>query len=342
MSAVLPVGGVRPRSTGVAAKGSLVIEDLDVTLTRDGERFHAVQGLSLTVEPGKTTALVGESGSGKSVTALAVMRLLPALGASLVARTLRLGDTDLAALSEREMQTVRGNRVSMVFQEPMTSLNPVLTIGEQIVEVLRAHRPMSRAQAWQQAIELCRRVRIPDAERKVADYPHRLSGGMRQRVVIAIALACEPDILIADEPTTALDTTIQAQVLRLLRDLQREHDTGILLITHNLGVVAQAADRVAVMYAGRTVEHADVRDLFRRPLHPYTQGLLRAMPVPGESGRLQEIPGTVPDPRHRPSGCAFRDRCPLAIAQCAEQRPPMLELAPGHAVACFVAQREVL
>ncbi|MDB5818888.1 MAG: Oligopeptide/dipeptide transporter, ATP-binding protein-like [Rhizobacter sp.] len=337
MSAVLPsVERVGLRPDG----GSLVIDDLDVTLTRNGERFNAVEGLSLTVERGRTTALVGESGSGKSVTALAVMRLLPPIGASFSARTLRLGDTDLAALTEREMQKIRGNRISMVFQEPMTSLNPVLTIGEQIVEVLRAHQPLGHAQAWAKAIELCRRVRIPDAERKVADYPHRLSGGMRQRVVIAIALACEPDILIADEPTTALDTTIQAQVLRLLRDLQREHDTGILLITHNLGVVAQAADRVVVMYAGRTVEEADVRDLFKRPLHPYTQGLLRAMPVPGRSGRLQEIPGTVPDPRHRPSGCAFHDRCPRAIAQCRLERPEMVELAPRHAVACFVAQKE--
>jgi oligopeptide/dipeptide ABC transporter ATP-binding protein len=319
---------------------ALVVEDLEVTLTRNGERFRAVEGLSLAVERGKTLALVGESGSGKSVTALAIMRLLPPIGASLAARTLRLDDTDLTRLTEREMQKVRGNRISMVFQEPMTSLNPVLTIGEQIVEVLQAHRPLSRAQAWAKAVELCKQVRIPDAERKVDDYPHRLSGGMRQRVVIAIALACEPDILIADEPTTALDTTVQAQVLRLLRDLQRERDTGVLLITHNLGVVAQTADRVAVMYAGRTVEHADVRDLFRAPRHPYTQGLLRAMPVAGESGRLAEIPGSVPDPRHRPSGCAFHDRCPRAVVRCRSERPEMVELAPRHSVACFVAQEE--
>jgi peptide/nickel transport system ATP-binding protein len=319
---------------------ALDIQDLNVTLTRDGQRFLAVEGVTLAVERGQTLALVGESGSGKSVTALAIMRLLPPRGASLAAKKLSLDGIDLMALPEREMRRIRGNRISMVFQEPMTSLNPVLTIGEQIVEVLREHEDLTHAQAWERAIALCKRVRIPDAERKVKDYPHRLSGGMRQRVVIAIALACQPDILIADEPTTALDTTIQAQVLRLLRELQRESNAGVLLITHNLGVVAQVADRVAVMYAGRTVEHAAVRDLFRKPLHPYTQGLLRAMPVPGSTGRLVEIPGSVPDPRHRPAGCAFNDRCPRAIDLCREARPDMVELAPGHSVACFVAQKE--
>jgi len=317
----------------------LDIRNLSVTLSRDGESFRAVDGISLHISPGETLALVGESGSGKSVTALAVMRLLPTRNARAEADAVSLDGLDLPGLSESDMRRVRGDRISMVFQEPMTSLNPVLTVGEQIVEVLSAHRSLSRAEARRQAVDLCRMVRIPDAESKVDAFPHQLSGGMRQRVVIAIALACRPEILIADEPTTALDTTIQAQVLRLMRELQREVGTGILLITHNLGVVAQMADRVAVLYAGRVVEQAGVRELFARPRHPYTRGLMRAMPRPGAFGRLAELPGGVPDPLHRPTGCVFHDRCDQVAARCAAERPDLTEAANGHAVACFAPER---
>jgi peptide/nickel transport system ATP-binding protein len=315
----------------------LDVQGLHVEFARGGARYDAVAGIDLAVAPGETLALVGESGSGKSVTALAIMRLLPEEGATARATRLHLDGEALLELPERAMRRIRGRRISMVFQEPMTSLNPVLTVGEQIVEALREHIPMSRGKAWDQAVALLERVRIPDAAAKARDYPHRLSGGMRQRVVIAIALACRPDILIADEPTTALDVTIQAQVLRLIRELQRELGTGVLLITHNLGVVAQTADRVAVMYAGLVVETAPVRDLFRAPLHPYTRGLVAALPRAEDDGPLSEMPGAVPDPRHRPPGCPFAPRCPLAMPRCEAERPVLETLAPGHRVACWVA-----
>ncbi len=305
---------------------------------------RAVDGVSLNVEAGQTLAIVGESGCGKSVTAMSIMRLIPdPPGRS--AGTINFAGRDLLALSEREMQAIRGNEIGMIFQEPMTSLNPVLTVGQQLIETLRRHQKLSRAEAESRAVESLRMVGISEPDKRIFEYPHQMSGGMRQRVMIAIALACDPKLLIADEPTTALDVTIQAQILDLLRDLKRKVGAAIVLITHDFGVVAEVAERVAVMYAGRKVEEADVGALFRHPRHPYTRGLLRAVPRLGSSleqdggSRLQEIPGTVPNLSRPFAGCVFEPRCGMATSECREIAPALREKAPGHVVACHHSDR---
>jgi peptide/nickel transport system ATP-binding protein len=300
----------------------LSIRDLRVEIPVRAGTLHAVRGVDLDLLPGETHGLVGESGSGKSLTALAVMGLLPRK-ARRSAQTLRFADLDLMALGERRMEDVRGDRVAMIFQEPMTSLNPSFTIGVQLIETLRRHRPVTRIQAYDRAAAMLVRVGISSPQARLRQYPHQLSGGLRQRVMIAMALLCEPKLLIADEPTTALDVTVQAQILRLLARLQRDMGLAILLITHDLAVVARTAQRVSVMYAGEIVEHGPVEQIFARPLHPYTRGLLSAVPVPGKIARgtpLGSIPGVVPSLLGEMAGCAFRDRCPLAHAACV--RPP--------------------
>jgi oligopeptide/dipeptide ABC transporter ATP-binding protein len=303
----------------------------------DDGAVRAVDGVSFALDAGRVLGLVGESGCGKSMTALSLMRLVPPPGRVVGGRVLLEG-RDLLALSEREMRAVRGAGLGMIFQEPMTSLNPVFTVGSQIAEAVRLHRRVGRRAAWDRAVELLDEVGIPEPARRAHDYPHQLSGGMRQRVMIAIAISCEPRVLIADEPTTALDVTIQAEILELLRALRERLGMALLLITHDLGVVAQQADEVAIMYAGRIVERAGVIDIFDRPLHPYTQALFRSMPgVGGRRERLAVIPGQVPDLRALPSGCTFRDRCPERIEVCALEVPPLEEKAPGHWAACVRA-----
>jgi oligopeptide/dipeptide ABC transporter ATP-binding protein len=296
-----------------------------------------VADLSYSVARGETLAIVGESGCGKSVQALSVLRLLPPSAHIAAGHVLHHG-LDLVQADEAALRQVRGNRISMIFQEPMTSLNPSLTVGRQIAEVLEIHKAMTPAEATRRVRELLALVHIPDPERRVREYPHRLSGGMRQRVMIAMALACDPEVLIADEPTTALDVTIQAQILELLRELRERLGSAVVLITHDLGVVAENADRVVVMYAGRKVEEARVADIFERPRHPYTAGLLRSVPrIDTGSQRLAEIPGTVPPPWSLAGGCAFAPRCPLADDKCRAQRPLLREIAGGHQAACWHA-----
>ena len=313
----------------------LAIERLTLDFPRDGQVARALDGVSFTVERGQVMGLVGESGCGKSMTALAVMRLVPEPGRISGGRIVFDG-IDLLSLPEHGMRRLRGARIAMIFQEPMTALNPVLTAGFQVAEGLRIHKPISARAAWTRAVELLAEVGIPEPAARANDYPHQLSGGMRQRVMIAMAIACEPDLLIADEPTTALDVTIQAEILDLLRGLRERRGMGIVLITHDLGVVAEQADRVAIMYAGRIVEEAATVELFAHPLHPYTRALLRSMPVLGaHRERLDAIPGNVPDITRRPSGCPFRDRCPLATAECAVEPPALVAKRPDHTVACI-------
>ncbi|HEU5243185.1 MAG TPA: ABC transporter ATP-binding protein [Gaiellaceae bacterium] len=303
--------------------------------TREGV-VHAVDGVSLAIEAGSTLGLVGESGCGKSVTALSIMRLLPTPPARIVSGAVRFDGRDLTRLSERELEDVRGREIGMVFQDPMTSLNPTLTIGTQITEILQRHLGLDRRRARRRAGELLAEVGIPRAHERLDDYPHRFSGGMRQRVGIAMAIACEPRLLIADEPTTALDVTVQAQVLDLLDDLRRERQTAMLLITHNMGVVAESADDVAVMYAGQIVEQAPAAELFSRPEHPYTEALLAALPdlddPEARESRLTAIPGRPPDLIDPPTGCRFASRCPYADSGdcCALEPPALRELRPGH------------
>ncbi|MEZ5661733.1 MAG: ABC transporter ATP-binding protein [Burkholderiaceae bacterium] len=294
-----------------------------------------IERIDLALDAGRTLALVGESGSGKSVTALAVMGLLPRPAARVTGGRISFDGRDLLALDPRALRNLRGNRLAMIFQEPMSSLNPSYTVGEQIIEVLLRHRRMSRADASRRAIEVLGRVHIPAPEARMHEYPHQLSGGMRQRAMIAMALACEPSLLIADEPTTALDVTIQAQILALLRELQQQTGMAIVLITHDLGVVAELADDVAVMYAGRIVERAPVQALFDLPEHPYTVGLLGSMPsLHGARGRLAAIDGQLPAPGQRAAACRFAPRCPFAEADCRRQPMSLAEVAPGHASAC--------
>ncbi|MXP64991.1 ABC transporter ATP-binding protein [Roseomonas sp. M0104] len=320
----------------------LEMAGFSVDLGPAGRRVRVVEDLSLTLHPGRITCLVGESGSGKSVTAMALMRLLAPGQFAIRADRLRFEGKDIAGLDERGMARLRGNRMAMIFQEPMTSLNPVFTVGDQVGEALRVHRGLSAAAARERALEALRQVQIPAPERRLDAYPHELSGGMRQRVMIAMALACEPALLIADEPTTALDVTIQAQILALLAALRAQHGTGILFITHNLGVVAEIADEVAVMYAGRIVERAPAAALFEGAQHPYTLALLAAMPsLTGTQERLEPIPGRMPPAGEAPPGCRFAPRCPFAAAQCAEA-PPLRGMAPGHDVACWRAPVEAL
>jgi peptide/nickel transport system ATP-binding protein len=304
--------------------------------TEDGE-FAAVDGLSFSVEAGRTLAIVGESGCGKSVTSLSIMGLVASPG-RIAGGSIRFEGRELTTLPAREMQDLRGNGIAMVFQEPMSSLNPAFTIGDQIVEALQRHRDIDRPQAEARALEMLQRVRIPAPEQRLHEYPHKLSGGMRQRAMIAMALACEPRLLIADEPTTALDVTIQAQILELIHSLQQDSGTAVILITHDLGVVAEVADEVLVMYAGRAVEQAPVAALFELPQHPYTVGLLGSIPrLDIEQDRLASIEGQVPDPLRRPPGCRFAERCPFADAQCRAAEPPLRTVSPGHASACWKA-----
>jgi peptide/nickel transport system ATP-binding protein len=325
------------------------VEDLKTYFfTRDGV-VRAVDGVSFSVARGETLAIVGESGCGKSVTSLSILRLIASPPGRTVAGRVVFEGRDLLELSEPEMRKIRGDAISMIFQEPMTSLNPVLTIGDQIAEVLMLHRGLSGEEAARRAVEMLRLVRMPEPERRVAQYPHQLSGGMRQRVMIAMALACEPRLLIADEPTTALDVTIQAQILDLMRELKERTGAAIVLITHDLGVVAEMAQRVVVMYAGRKVEEATVTALFARPRHPYTRGLLDSIPKlgaserngakPGEVRRLSEIAGTVPSLAQPIVGCAFAPRCAYATARCRNEYPPLEEKAPGHRAACWESER---
>lgn len=301
----------------------------------------AVDGVDFKIKKGETLGIVGESGSGKSVTSMSVMQLVEEPGET-VEGTIMFKDDDLLKKSIQEMQTIRGNEISMIFQEPMTSLNPVFKVGEQIMEVLMLHQDMSKEEARNKAIDMLKIVGIPRSERVVDDYPHQLSGGMRQRVMIAMALACEPSLLIADEPTTALDVTIQAQILQLMNDLKQELGTAIMLITHDLGVVAQMADHVIVMYCGKVVEDAPVEELFENPNHPYTKGLMKSIPsLDDDKQRLDSIEGMVPHPLHLPEGCYFEPRCPYAIEKCKTHKPELKEIAPGHKVSCFVATEEV-
>ena len=307
-------------------------------------RFHlptgvlrAVEGVDLTLEPGETLALVGESGCGKSITAASIMRLVPPPGRIVSGEVLFKG-IDLLKLAEEEMREIRGNRIAMVFQDPLTSLNPVFTVGNQVAEGLRIHRGLSRSQAEAEAVEILSQVGIPAPRERLRDYPHQLSGGMRQRVMIAMALSCRPELVIADEPTTALDVTIQAQILELLDRLKEETGMGLILITHNLGIVAERAHRTAIMYAGQIVEMARTSELFANPLHPYTRGLLASLPestAPGE--KLATIAGSVPDLKTVLAGCPFLERCPICDGACATHKPGMNEAGPDHAVRCLKA-----
>src|SRR3954465_3229937 len=295
--------------------------------------FRAVDGISFNVPRGRTIGLVGESGCGKSVTSLSVMGLVPSPPGKVEAEAVLFGNRDVLRLSADERRRLRGSKMSMIFQEPMTSLNPVHTVGQQIVEAILAHTAMSPRAARARAIEMLDLVRIPSAAQRIDDFPHNMSGGMRQRVMIAMALSCEPALLIADEPTTALDVTIQAQILDLLQDLQRRLGMAILIITHDLGVIAEVADEVLVMYAGKIVEQAPVATLFADPQHPYTIGLLGSIPrLGGHPGRLSTIEGTVPGADRQPAGCRFSPRCPFADARCVKEPPPLRELGPGHKV----------
>jgi peptide/nickel transport system ATP-binding protein len=329
-------------STMMANDFVLEVKNLKTVFFTNSGLFKAVDDLSFSVRRGETLAIVGESGCGKSVTALSVMRLVPDPPGRIVGGSVVLEGTDLLALDEDRMRAVRGNRISMIFQEPMTSLNPVMRIGNQITEALRLHQKITSKEAWKQAVDMLRLVRIPEPERRAQEYPHQLSGGMRQRAMIAMALACRPALLIADEPTTALDVTIQAQILALIVDLQKRLGTGLILITHDLGVVAQTAQRVIVMYAGRKVEEASVEALFENPLHPYTRGLMASMPAVISLGaktdaRLTEIPGMVPSLTNLPAGCAFAPRCRLAVQRCREEYPPLEKFGGGHLAACWRA-----
>ncbi len=316
----------------------LEVRDLRTQFSTDEGDFFAVDGVSFTVEAGKTLGVVGESGCGKSVTSLSIMGLVPSPPGRIAGGSIRFEGQELIGAPAQTMQDLRGNGMAMIFQEPMSSLNPVFTIGEQIVEGLLRHRRITRAQATERAIEVLRKVRMPAPEQRFHEHPHKLSGGMRQRAMIAMALACEPRLLIADEPTTALDVTIQAQILDLLRTLQRETGTAVILITHDLGVVAEVADDVVVMYAGRVVEQAPVATLFEAPQHPYTVGLLGSIPrLDAQRSRLASIEGQVPSPLRRSSGCSFAERCPFADARCRAEAPGLREVGARHRSACWKA-----
>lgn len=317
-----------------------VLSVSNLTVCFAGAPANVVDGVSFSVQRGKTLAIVGESGCGKSVTSMALMGLLPDT-AKIAARTSALLDEALLGMPDERLLDVRGNRMAMIFQEPMTSLNPVFTIGEQIAESVIRHQGLSARDARQRALQMLEKVRVPDAAQRLDAYPHELSGGMRQRAMIAMALANDPALIIADEPTTALDVTIQAQILSLIANLQAETGTAMILITHDLGVVAEVADDVMVMYAGRVVESGPVKTLFDDPQHPYTIGLMGSMPSIGpREGRLATINGRVPTPAQMPTGCRFAGRCPFAIQACREARPPLLELSPRHFAACIRAPLE--
>ncbi len=321
------------------AEPLLEVRDLVTCFEADGGEIAAVDGVSLHVDAGETLSIVGESGSGKSVTSLSIMRLLPKPAGYIRSGDISFEGEALRDKSEADMRRVRGRRIAMIYQEPMTSLNPVFTVGQQIMEAIELHLGLSRRDARARAIDMLRLVGIPAPEDRIDDYPHHMSGGMRQRVMIAMALSCEPKLLIADEPTTALDATVQAQILELLRKLKRELGMSIMLITHDLGVVAETCDRVVVMYGGKIVEEGDVRSIFRKPLHPYTEGLLASIPRIDETReRLHVIPGIVPNPRDRGAGCRFASRCAYVMDECRARLPELRQIATGRNVACFLAE----
>ena len=332
-------------SLGIEARPVLEVENLHTHLHLRAGIIRAVDGVSFALAAGETLGVVGESGCGKSMTALSILRLVPAPAARIVAGSVRLDGVDLLKKPEPQMRKVRGNDIAMIFQEPMTSLNPVVAIGRQIGEAVMLHQGLSYAEARDKVVEMLELVRIPEARRRLDDYPHRMSGGMRQRVMIAMALSCNPKILLADEPTTALDVTIQAQILDLMEELQERLGTAVILITHDLGTIAERADRVVVMYAGRIVEQAGVDDLFAQPCHPYTSGLLASIPrldmphAVGVRTRLSEIAGSVPSLLDLPAGCAFAPRCRHATAECRTASPPLEEKRPGHWAACWHSER---
>jgi oligopeptide/dipeptide ABC transporter ATP-binding protein len=317
----------------------LKISNLKTIFTSEGGTAAAVDGVDLEVKQGEILGLVGESGCGKSVTALSIMRLIPSPPGKIVSGEVFFNDVDLLKLTEAQMRRIRGNDISMIFQEPMTSLNPVFKIGDQVGEVFQVHLGMSKSQAKEAAVEMLRKVGIPAPEKRADDYPHQMSGGMRQRIMIAMALACNPKLMLADEPTTALDVTIQAQILELMNEIKKESGAGIILITHDLGVVAEMADRVAVMYAGKIVELAPADNLFAQPQHPYTIGLLKSIPRLDLGGstkyRLDTISGMVPDLRHLPPGCSFQDRCP-EVQEICKQDPVLEHKSSGHEVRCWM------
>jgi oligopeptide/dipeptide ABC transporter ATP-binding protein len=314
----------------------LSVANLTTTFQTSRGEAAAIEDISFTVDEGEILGIVGESGSGKSVTALTIMGLLPTPPARVAKGSIRFLGQDLLRLSDSAMRRMRGPGMAMVFQEPMTSLNPVFTIGEQIIETIRAHENLSQRDTFARAVEMLEKVGIPSAAARMADYPHQLSGGQRQRVMLAIALSCRPKLLIADEPTTALDVTIQAQILDLIMDLRDQSGMAIMIITHNMGVIAETADRVLVMYAGRVIEQAPVAALFDRPLHPYTSGLLSCVPtLEQRKDRLEAIPGTLPEPGRRPPGCRFAPRCPRAISACTDAIPALAPHGPDHAAACI-------
>ncbi len=313
---------------------TLQVKDLELWFDNDYGSKKILNGISFDIYKGETLGIVGESGCGKSVTSLSVMRLLQSPPARLKG-SIQLEGKELLTLTEKQMQAIRGNRISMIFQEPMTSLNPLFTIGNQLIETFMQHQGLSKKEAWERGIEMLKMVRIPLPEQRMKEYPYQLSGGMRQRVMIAMALACKPELLIADEPTTALDVTIQAQVLDLMRNLQAEMGTSIAFITHDLGVVSEMCDRVIVLYCGEVVEEAIAEELFANPQHPYTFGLLGTLPKFGEKGRLATIPGVVPPAGKFPSGCVFAPRCEYATEKCHACKPALCQTADGHSVRCF-------
>ncbi len=314
----------------------LKVEDLRTSFFTEQGELRAVDGVSFSVDSGKLLGLVGESGSGKTVSALSIMRLLPE-SAKITAGRILFEGSDLRTLQESEMRKVRGAKIAMIFQEPMTSLNPVFTVGSQIMEAIRLHQKSSRAEARERAIQMLREVKIADPERRIDDYPHQLSGGMRQRVMIAMALSCNPRLLIADEPTTALDVTIQAQILDLIQEIKEHFGLAIILVTHDLGIVAEYADDVTILYAAKVMEQARSTDLFSEPLNPYTRALLQSVPNAGgvKHRRLTAIAGTMPDALHPPSGCRFHPRCPMAVEDCARIEPPLEQKTPNHYAACI-------
>jgi peptide/nickel transport system ATP-binding protein len=341
MSGAMPAAFPAPAPATAAAKPLLEVIELSTHFATDDGAFRAVDGISFTLHPGRTLGIVGESGCGKSVTALSIMGLVPNPPGRIAGGVVRFQGTDLVGLRAAELRELRGNTISMIFQEPMTSLNPAFTIGDQIMEVILRHRAVTPRNARKRAIEMLRRVRIPAPEQRFDDYPHKMSGGMRQRVMIAMALACDPKLLIADEPTTALDVTVQAQILELMRTLRDETGAAIMLITHDLGVIAEIAQDVIVMYAGKIVERADVASLFADPQHPYTIGLLGSIPkLHAEQQTLATIEGMVPNPLDLPQGCRFHPRCPFAVDRCRASAPPLAEIKPGHFSACWRAPLE--
>ena len=312
------------------------VNDLQTYFHTEEGTVKAVDGVSFEIYPGETLGVVGESGCGKSVTSLSIMRLIESPPGQIENGEILFNGKDLTKLSQKEMRKIRGNDISMIFQEPMTSLNPVYTVGDQIMEAILIHKDVNKKQARQEAIDMLRKVGIPLPEQRVDEYPHQLSGGMRQRIMIAMALSCDPQLLIADEPTTALDVTIQAQILELMNSLKREFGMAIMMITHDLGVIAEVSDRVAVMYAGKIVEYTDVKTLYADPKHPYTWGLMHSIPhIEKELDRLEAIPGNVPNPLNFPTGCKYNTRCPFATDKCRTDEPDIVEVEEGHHVACW-------